>query len=188
MSELAERPRRADALRNRERVLAAATAVFAEKGLDAGIPEIAARAGVGKATVYRSFPTKEHLVAAIAAEGLRWWSSRLEEAIESEDPWTGLARAIEDATERQASNRVLAGSLGPIGDLPEVAEVRARSRNALGRLLELAKAQGKARPDASVDDVRVLFVGVARTLFEDEERDPAAWRRYGSLIVDALRA
>ena len=61
-------PRRADAVRNRERVVAAAAAVFAERGVEAGVPDIAARAGVGKATVYRSFPTKEHLIAAVVTE------------------------------------------------------------------------------------------------------------------------
>src|SRR5919107_1582877 len=61
-------PKRADAIRNRERVVAAAAAVFAERGIEAGVPEIAARAGVGKATVYRSFPTKEHLIAAVVEE------------------------------------------------------------------------------------------------------------------------
>ena len=58
---------RADAVRNFERVLAAATEVLAEKGAEAGVPEIAARAGVGKGTVYRCFPTKEHLIAAVLA-------------------------------------------------------------------------------------------------------------------------
>ena len=58
-------PKRADALRNRERVVAAAAEVFAERGIEASVPEVAVRAGVGKATVYRSFPTKEHLVAAV---------------------------------------------------------------------------------------------------------------------------
>src|SRR5689334_21743092 len=79
-------PRRADALRNRERVIAAAAAVFAEKGMEAGVPEIAARAGVGKATVYRSFPSKEHLVAAIAAQRLEWIRGLGAAALEREDP------------------------------------------------------------------------------------------------------
>ena len=63
----AQAPRRSDALRNRERVIAAAREVFAEQGIHACVPEVARRAGVGKATVYRSFATREHLVAALAA-------------------------------------------------------------------------------------------------------------------------
>ena len=63
-------PKRADAVRNRERVVAAAAAVFAERGIEASVPGVAERAGVGKATVYRSFPTKEHLVAAVVADHL----------------------------------------------------------------------------------------------------------------------
>ncbi|HET8952358.1 MAG TPA: helix-turn-helix domain-containing protein, partial [Solirubrobacteraceae bacterium] len=62
---------RADAVRNSERVLAAAAEVLAEKGAEAGVPEIAARAGVGKGTVYRAYPTKEHLISAVLAERIR---------------------------------------------------------------------------------------------------------------------
>ena len=65
---------RADAVRNYERVLAAASEVLAEKGAEAGVPEIAARAGVGKGTVYRCFPTKDHLVSAVLGERLRWFA------------------------------------------------------------------------------------------------------------------
>ena len=66
---------RADAVRNRERVIAAAAEVFREKGDAAVVPEIAARAGVGKGTVYRCFPTKDHLVAAVATQRVRWFEA-----------------------------------------------------------------------------------------------------------------
>src|SRR3954464_13341726 len=87
-------PRRADALRNRQRVIAAAASVFAEKGLDAGVPEIAARAGVGKATVYRSFPTKEHLVAAVAIERLAWVTEVALSGLEEPDAGAALHRVL----------------------------------------------------------------------------------------------
>ncbi|MGZ8647714.1 MAG: TetR/AcrR family transcriptional regulator, partial [Solirubrobacteraceae bacterium] len=70
------RARRADAQRNHERVLRAAGEVLSERGLEAGVDEIAARAGVGKATVYRSFPTKEHLIAAVVIDRLGEFEQR----------------------------------------------------------------------------------------------------------------
>src|SRR3954447_5992489 len=107
----ATRARRADALRNQEAVVRAAEEVFADKGLEAGIPEIAARAGVGKATVYRSFPTKEHLVAAVARERLRWVTELAGAALEDDDPGPAFERVVVALAERQASDRAVAGSL-----------------------------------------------------------------------------
>ena len=89
MSAVAARTR-ADAVRNRERVVAAAAEVFAEKGEAAVVPEIAARAGVGKGTVYRCFPTKDHLVAAVASERVRWFEREARAAAAADDPWAAF--------------------------------------------------------------------------------------------------
>jgi AcrR family transcriptional regulator len=90
---------RADAVRNRARVVAAAAEVFAEKGEHAVVPDIAARAGVGKGTVYRCFPTKEHLIAAVATERARWFEREARAAAADADPWSAfsafLARVAE---------------------------------------------------------------------------------------------
>src|SRR3954453_7083355 len=104
-------PRRADARRNRERVLAAAVAVFAEKGMDAGVPEIPARAGVGKATVYRSFPSKQHLVAAVAAERLAWITDLATRALAPEDAGAAFTATVLAIAEQQAGDCAVAGSL-----------------------------------------------------------------------------
>src|ERR1700716_3285779 len=100
-------PRRADALRNRELVIAAAAAVFAEKGLDAGVPEIAARAGVGKATVYRSFPTKQHLIAAVVCERLRGLERVADDAGRGDDAWGAFVHVLGVAAEAQARDCAL---------------------------------------------------------------------------------
>src|SRR4051794_37587378 len=105
------RPRRADALRNREAVVRAAGEVFAVKGLEAGVPEIAARAGVGKATVYRSFPTKEHLVAAVAIERLAWVTEVALCGLQDPDAGAALRRVLIEIAERQATDGAVAGSL-----------------------------------------------------------------------------
>src|SRR5215218_4679692 len=111
-------PRRADALRNRERVIAAAAAVFAEKGLDAGVPEIAARAGVGKATVYRSFPSKEHLVAAVACERLSWMTELVTAALLADDAGAAFEGVLQAIAEQQACDSAVAGSLAADIHLP----------------------------------------------------------------------
>jgi AcrR family transcriptional regulator len=184
----AARPRRADAVRNHERVVQAAAEVFAEKGLGAGVDEVAARAGVGKATVYRSFPTKERLVAAVACERLRWFERRAAAAAESEDPWEAFVGLLRTAAEAQPGNRILSGSLASVSDLPEVRQAREAMAGAMDRLVGRAQAQGAMRADATPQEVRVLFAGVARVLSDERERDVAVWRRYADLIAAALRA
>jgi AcrR family transcriptional regulator len=183
-----ERPRRADAIRNRQAVLRAAVEVFAAKGLDAGIPEIASRAGVGKATVYRSFPSKEHLVAAIAAERLRWIADVAEAALEDLDPGAAFERVVVAIAERQASDCAVAGSMGADIDLPELETARAQAAAAFDALIARGRAQGALRADATGEDLRVLFAGAATILREREERDPAVWRRFGELIAASLHA
>jgi len=181
------RPLRADALRNRGRVLEAAAAVFAERGLDAGIPEIAARAGVGKATVYRSFPSKEHLVAAIACERLGWITEQALLALGAPDAGQAFEDLVLRIAERQADDCSVAGSLAADIHLPELDTARATTQAALAQLIDRARAQGALRPDATAEDLRVLFTGISHVLRATDQRDPAVWRRYGLLVADALR-
>jgi AcrR family transcriptional regulator len=181
-------PRRADARRNRERVIAAATAVFGEKGLEAGVPEIAARAGVGKATVYRSFPSKEHLVAAVACGRLAWITGLATDALARDDAGRALESVIIAIAEQQATDCAVAGSLAADIRLPELDAARAGTHAALEALVERGRAEGALRADATAEELRVLFTGVAQVLRAADERDPAVWRRYGQLVADALRA
>jgi AcrR family transcriptional regulator len=181
-------PRRADALRNRERVIAAAAEVFAEKGLDAGVPEVAARAGVGRATVYRSFPSKEHLVAAVACDRLEWITELVTRALAGEDAGAAFERVVIAIAEQQATDRAVAGSLAAAIHLPDLDAARATTHAALETLVDRARADGTLRADATAEDLRVLFTGVAQILRASDERDPAVWRRYGQLVADALRA
>jgi AcrR family transcriptional regulator len=181
------RPRRSDAVRNRAAVVRAAAEVFADKGLDAGVPEIAARAGVGKATVYRSFPTKEHLVAAVACQHLQWIAARVGEALDADDPGAAFEEVMTSIAERQAKDSAVAGSLAADIHLPELDEARRTLNAAFDALIERARGAGALRPDATRDDLHVLFTGVASVLRARGEHDAAVWRRHAELIVDALR-
>jgi len=185
---LASRPLRVDAARNRGLVVKAAYEVFAERGLDARVEEVATRAGVGKATVYRNFETKEQLIAAVACAQLSWFEQLAEEAARSPDAWAAFTRLMDRAAEAQASNRAVAGSLDARNETTEIREARAAAAAALDRLMERAKRQGAMRSDATSRDVWVLFGGVGKALTDSEQGDPAVWRRYACLIAEGLRA
>src|SRR5207244_6862512 len=114
---------RADAARNRTRILDAARSAFAEVGLDVGVEEIARRAGVGKGTLYRRFPTKEALVRAIFEDLLEDVERLAEEVAAEPDAWDALVRFLGEAVRRQASNQgfldVVAQRLGAAALTPE---------------------------------------------------------------------
>lgn len=173
--------RRADARRNHERIIVAALEVFSERGLEATMPEVAKRAGVGKATVYRSYPTKAGLIDAIAEYQLRWVEERIAWAAEQPDAHQALGVFLDDLAERLASDRILADVVPQ-----DLSSRTQRMAEALSALLDAAKAQGRLRPDVSNEDVRVLFGGSIRQLVAMGIRDPAVWRRYSRLILRAL--
>jgi AcrR family transcriptional regulator len=169
-------------------VVAAAAEVFAAKGLDAGIPEIAALAGVGKATVYRSFPSKEHLVAAVAAQRLSWVTEQITHALMDLAPAQAFEAVVVRIAERQAVDGAMSGSLAADIRLPELDAARATMLAAWATLIDRGRDAGALRADATVEDLRVLFTGISQVLRAADERDPAVWRRYGRLVADALRA
>ena len=178
---------RADAVRNRALVIAAAAEVFAEKGEAASVPEIAARAGVGKGTVYRCFPTKDHLVAAVATERSRWFEREARAAAAAADPWGAFAAFVASVAEAHCRDRGMVFSMSQGIELPELVEARADALEAVRELMNLAIAAGAMRPDAQPADLKVLFGGIAGSLARAEEHDPAVWRRYAQLVVDAFR-
>ena len=179
---------RADAVRNYERVLEAAAAVLADKGAEAAVPEIAARAGGGKGTVYRCFPTKEHLISAVIGERLRSFADAARAAAERPDAWEAFVDLLCDSAERQAVDCTFAAGLAHESTLPEVAEARAAMNAAIDALMARAQAQGRMREGVTSHEVKVLFAGTAQMLRAEGNRDPAAWRRYAGLVADALRA
>jgi AcrR family transcriptional regulator len=179
---------RADAVRNSERVLAAATELLAEKGAEAGVPEIAARAGVGKGTVYRCFPTKEHLISAVISERVRSFATAAEAAAERPDAWQAFVDLLTGSAEQMAGDCTFSAGLSHESTLPEVAAAKQEMFAALDALMARAQAQGAMRAGVDSRDVRVLFAGVSQMLRAAGDRDPATWRRYAGLVADAMRA
>ena len=130
------RPRRADAERNRARILAAASELFAERGLDASMPDLADRAGVGIGTVYRAFPDKDHLLGAVMAERFRWLADEIEAAARTDDPWIAFTDVVWKGAALHAKDRAFHQLMPQAAGLPEVQEARGRTLDAFQRLLE----------------------------------------------------
>jgi AcrR family transcriptional regulator len=175
--------RRADARRNHERVFAAALEVFAELGLQATVPQVAERAGVGKATVYRSYPTKEELVEAIARHRLAELEQSTAAARTMSDPYGMFRGYVVQLFESLALDRLLSEVLADSG----AATGTGRLLGGLAEMMEAAKPSGRVRPDATALDLRVVLCGMMLQLIRINDRDPALWRRYGELTLQALR-
>lgn len=177
--------RRADAVRNREKVIAAAEQVFAEHGVDAGIPEIAERAGVGKGTVYRNFETKDDLVAAILIRRMTRFDQDIRDALEDDDPGAAFRQVLQNAASRASDLSFPAGIYWP-GRSPELDRVKAETKLHMAELVQKAQRTGSLREDANPEEVWILFGGVCRTLGDTGEKDPDTWRRHTDLVADAF--
>jgi AcrR family transcriptional regulator len=166
---------RADAERNRKLVLEAARAVFAEHGLDAGVAEVAERAGVGVATIFRRFPTKNDLLAALLLARVR----------EIADLAQGAATLREFMTEAVAlhmSDRGFSESIGKeLFERAELEHEREEARVLVGSLLRRAQRAGEVREDVTADDLAVVLLGIARAA------PPDGWQRYLGFALDGLK-
>jgi AcrR family transcriptional regulator len=179
---------RADAARNRERILLAAQHVFSERGLEASVAEVAREAGVGKATVFRSYPTKEHLIAAIACDRIQWVEDLVTTALAQPDAWIAFENLLADLAHRHATDLTHLEALARTTDAPLLAEARKSANAALRKLMKKAKQQGAMRADAKPEDIRTLFHGVTHAMNQEERHDPKAWARWAELFANAFRA
>jgi AcrR family transcriptional regulator len=178
---------RSDARRNRDALVAAATAVFGEQGLQAPLDEIARRAGVGNATLYRRFPTRHSLLAAVFAERLTRLADAIAGALADPDPWNGFTTYVTLMCQLQAADRGLADLLVMnLGEEPEIERLRQRAyRDALA-LIEHAQAAGRLRPDFRHEDLVVLLMANAGLVHRTAAHAPGAWRRHLAFVLDGL--
>ncbi|GAA2164363.1 TetR/AcrR family transcriptional regulator [Actinomadura napierensis] len=179
------RPLRADARRNRERVLAAARETFAEVGPDASLNAIARRAGVGPGTLYRHFPTRQALLGAVLADRVERLCARADQLIASDSPGGALSGWLRAFLDHAGSDHGLGGAaLAEPADLGP--DCHAMIREAAGRVLARAQRAGAARPDVTAADMMQLVVGVALAT-GGPAGDPAQPGRLLALVEDALR-
>jgi AcrR family transcriptional regulator len=172
-----------DAEGKRARLLRAAGEVFARSGLEAPMPEVAAAAGAGVGSVYRQFPSKRELLAALVVERLEAVTADAEAAIASPDgPWAALVGLLHDYAERQAGDDVVGEAIACVSTEPEVALAYADTNAALERLLEAGRVEGRLRPDATAEDLRLIFAATRAAV----QLEPEAWRRMLELGIDSL--
>jgi AcrR family transcriptional regulator len=180
---------RADAERNRERVLDAARAVFAERGLDASTNEIARRAGVGVATLFRRFPTRDDLIGAVFAEKMTAYTAAIDDALADNDPWRGFCGYIERVCQMQADDRGFADVLTMTFPTAKALEKeRNRSARGLTELLKRAKATGRLRDDFAHQDVPLILMANAGVVTATRHAAPEAWRRLVAYLIQAFAA
>ncbi len=169
----------------RARLLLAAGEVFARDGLDAPMPAVAAAAGAGVGSVYRQFPSKRDLLAALVVERLQESERGAEAALASgEDRWSALTGLLWTLAERQAGDDVLGEAMATVSEHPAVVEALAATVVSLERLLAAARAEGKLRDDATTLDLRLLFAATRAA----SQLEAGAWQRMLELGIDALRA
>ncbi len=188
--ETVARPLRADARRNRERVLVAATEVFAEQGADASVAEIARRAGVGAGTLFRHFPTKHDLLLASLESGFDDVQTAIVEAEGMADAWEGVAHVLTVCAGIQARDRGFLESIGPeLFREPSLQRRNAERMAHLGSLIERAQMAGVVRDDLRAEDVPFLLcaVGGATGKCGAGATSPDLWRRYLGIMLDGIR-
>jgi AcrR family transcriptional regulator len=183
------RPRRlrADAARNRARILEAANEAFATRGPDASLEEIARRAGVGIGTLYRHFPTRDDLLAAVFQDRIDELQARAEELLAADDPGEALATWLHEQLVHACSCRGLAAEamlamLAHRGDEPPACEAM---RDAGAALLARAQAAGVVRPGVDVDDLVRMMQAVS--MAAEESDDPGTADRLFGFVLDGVR-
>ncbi len=180
---------RADARRNRDRVLVAARAVFAERGIDAPMATVARRAGVGVATLYRHFPTRDALVRGAYEQQMRTCGHALTEALADPDPWRGFQRLIETVCELQRQERGFPAAFAAAFPDSTVGHTSARehAERDLATLVRRAQASGHLRADFRPSDVTVVLLAHGGLVTASPD-DGAASRRLVAYLLQSFRA
>lgn len=186
---LEERPMRADARRNRERILAAARDAFGEQGPLTQMDDVAVRAGVGVGTLYRHFPTKDALVAELVRQKFVLITEHAEQALEETgDPFEIFAAMLERTHEAFAKDAAGQDAImrASVEWSDEVVAQQQLLDAAVQQLIERAQAAGSMRPDFSVADMPMLMCGISSTM--SHGAPGFDWRRHLAILLDGLRA
>ena len=194
---------RADAVRNRSKVIEAAHRMFRETGPGISVRAVAREAGVGLGTIYRHFPDKEALLAAVVEERFRLLARETRRAMDDLGPWEAFVRIMRRMAEMMTEDRAIAGAvmsgqMKPPGEAAGTGEGRDPREDlgeALRELAEAAKASGELRADVDERDLGLFFGGVALSLGpppggpQEQPEDEAPgrpWERYLEVVLDGL--
>ncbi|WP_369244623.1 TetR/AcrR family transcriptional regulator [Streptomyces sp. R41] len=185
----AAQPLRSDAERNRERIIAAARRVFGRDGLGASMASVAREAGVGIATMFRRFPTKEELVEAVFLDRMDAYADAVATALDDPDPWHGFTGYIEAACAMQAADYGFADVLTTTFPTAKALEQRRNEAyEAMVRLINRAKATGRLREDFDPSDLVLIHMANAGVVNACGDAAPDAWRRVIGLMIQSLEA
>jgi AcrR family transcriptional regulator len=174
-----------DSSAKRERLLTAATEVFARDGLDAPMSVVADAAGAGVASVYRLYESKRELLAALVVRRMEALAATTEEAIaQPGGRWEALTGMLTSVVSAQRADSLIGDALAAVADRPDVADAVARASEAQERLLAAARDEGRLRADATSLDLRLLFAATRAA----RRVEPDQWQRMLELMIDALDA
>jgi AcrR family transcriptional regulator len=183
-----ERPLRADARRNRERILQSARAAFAESGADAQIDDVARHAGVGVGTVYRHFPTKQALLTELVRQTFRLFTGWAREALEAGgEPFALIEGLLRRIAETAAGDAGVQYALTSSAAQAARSEAQAEQDELIAVIAELigrARRAGPIRPGIEATDIAMLICGVVSVM---GPRPGFDWRRHLDLVIDTLR-
>jgi AcrR family transcriptional regulator len=181
---------RADAERNRQAIVSAARETFAADGLSASLDEIACRAGVGNATLYRRFPDRGALVEAVFAERMADYADAAHRAAGAEDAWNGLVGFVTDLCRMQVEDQGLSELLTTalFDGSERIAELRRAVLTDLEQTIARAQAAGVLRADFAHQDVVVILMANAGLVRRTRDHAPGAWERHLAFVLAGLRA
>ncbi|MEV0249907.1 helix-turn-helix domain-containing protein [Nocardia sp. NPDC050712] len=183
-----DKPLRSDARRNRDALVAAARSVFLERGLDAPLKEVAARAGVAIGTLYNRFPTRDDLIAAAVEDRIEAGGRVAEKALAITDPWESFVYLIEKICELQAGDRLLGDLALRAAPSPAVARAQEHGHRLMREIITRAQTSGHLRADWVLEDIAFITWSHTRIVEATAQLAPNAWRRHLALVLDGLRA
>ena len=182
------RPLRADAARNRGRILDTARQTFANRGLDAPLEQIARDAGVAIGTLYRHFPRRDDLVRAALEMELEEYEQLAQQARAADDPWVGFCTFLEQICTMLAGDAGMCDMLTTARHTEHFASMLKRADEVVADLIDHARRSRALRPDFTIDDFRHILMATAGIIEATRTTDPQAWRRHLSLVLDAAHA
>ena len=187
-TERVNRPPRADAVRSRASLLVAASELFAADGLEASATEITQRAGLGKGTFFRHFPTKDALIAAVVGDTLNRLAARGRELADADEPAAALFEFMCTAIQLQVDDRAFCEVVAGASQGNELVQAAVRELHEIVQhLTQRAQVHGLIRSDVTGEDIALLLSGVFQTASPRIQDQPDLWRRYLTLLFDGLQ-